>query len=75
MLQGCGYEYSPSRGDPEYPVAPGTMFQVSLHVQCSAFVTESPLCHPVRLCSACTTAPAQLDIAYPCPRSFFIATQ
>lgn len=25
--KGCGYEYSPSRGDPEYPVAPGTMFQ------------------------------------------------
>ncbi|PSC75031.1 Rubredoxin [Micractinium conductrix] len=26
-LQGCGYEYSPKRGDPEYPVAPGTQFQ------------------------------------------------
>ena len=24
----CGYEYKPSRGDPEYPVAPGTQFQV-----------------------------------------------
>ncbi len=26
--KGCGYEYSPKRGDPEYPVAPGTAFQV-----------------------------------------------
>ncbi|KAI7842041.1 hypothetical protein COHA_004241 [Chlorella ohadii] len=25
--KGCGYEYSPKRGDPEYPVAPGTAFQ------------------------------------------------
>ncbi|PSC74856.1 Rubredoxin [Micractinium conductrix] len=25
--KGCGYEYSPKRGDPEYPVAPGTQFQ------------------------------------------------
>lgn len=28
--KGCGYEYSPKRGDPEYPVAPGTTFQVLL---------------------------------------------
>ncbi|KAL4447643.1 hypothetical protein ABPG75_004862 [Micractinium tetrahymenae] len=25
--KGCGYEYLPSRGDPEYPVAPGVPFQ------------------------------------------------
>lgn len=24
---GCGYEYSPKRGDPEYPVAPGVFFE------------------------------------------------
>lgn len=26
--QGCGYEYSPAKGDPEWPVAKGTKFQV-----------------------------------------------
>jgi rubredoxin len=25
--KGCGYEYSPRRGDPEYPVSPGVQFQ------------------------------------------------
>lgn len=25
--KGCGYEYSPRKGDPEYPVSPGTQFQ------------------------------------------------
>lgn len=24
----CGYHYEPSKGDPEFPVAPGTKFQV-----------------------------------------------
>lgn len=24
----CGYEYKPAKGDPEYPVSPGTQFQV-----------------------------------------------
>ena len=24
----CGYEYLPKRGDPEYPISPGTPFQV-----------------------------------------------
>lgn len=27
--KGCGYQYSPKTGDPEYPVAAGTKFQVS----------------------------------------------
>lgn len=26
--KGCGYEYSPKKGDPEYPVSPGTKFEV-----------------------------------------------
>ena len=26
----CGYEYSPKEGDSEYPISPGTPFQVSL---------------------------------------------
>lgn len=30
--KGCGYEYSPKRGDPEYPVAPGTTFQVCCYL-------------------------------------------
>lgn len=25
---GCGYEYSPKNGDPEYPITPGTYFTV-----------------------------------------------
>ena len=25
---GCGYEYSPKNGDPEYPITPGTYFKV-----------------------------------------------
>lgn len=24
---GCGYEYTPRAGDPEYPVPPGTLFE------------------------------------------------
>ena len=27
----CGYLYKPKDGDPEYPVAPKTQFQVSAH--------------------------------------------
>ncbi len=26
---GCGYEYQPKNGDPEYPITPGTYFTVS----------------------------------------------
>ena len=26
---GCGYEYQPKNGDPEYPITPGTYFSVS----------------------------------------------
>ena len=29
----CGYEYSPKEGDSEYPISPGTPFQVSLPSQ------------------------------------------
>ena len=25
---GCGYEYQPKNGDPEYPITPGTYFTV-----------------------------------------------
>ena len=28
--KGCGYEYQPKKGDPEYPISAGTQFQVSL---------------------------------------------
>lgn len=28
VCKSCGYEYKPKAGDPEYPVAPGTQFQV-----------------------------------------------
>ncbi len=27
----CGYQYDPKKGDSEYPVSPGTKFEVSLH--------------------------------------------
>lgn len=30
----CGYKYEPSKGDPEFPVAPGTKFQVSFDRMC-----------------------------------------
>jgi hypothetical protein len=26
--KGCGYEYMPEKGDPDFPVAKGTLFQV-----------------------------------------------
>jgi hypothetical protein len=26
--KGCGYEYTPEKGDPDFPVAKGTLFQV-----------------------------------------------
>ena len=29
FCKGCGYEYKPSKGDPEYPISAGTYFQVS----------------------------------------------
>lgn len=28
QCKGCGYVYEPKRGDPEYPIAPGTKFEV-----------------------------------------------
>ncbi len=28
FCRGCGYEYKPSKGDPEYPISAGTYFQV-----------------------------------------------
>lgn len=28
ICAGCGYEYMPKNGDPEYPITPGTMFTV-----------------------------------------------
>lgn len=27
FCKGCGYEYKPSKGDPEYPISAGTYFQ------------------------------------------------
>ena len=29
VCKGCGYEYRPAKGDPEYPISPGTYFRVS----------------------------------------------
>lgn len=29
FCRGCGYEYKPSKGDPEYPISAGTYFQAS----------------------------------------------
>lgn len=29
QCKGCGYEYKPERGDPEFPVARGTLFQAT----------------------------------------------
>ena len=29
ICAGCGYEYLPKNGDPEYPITPGTPFAVS----------------------------------------------
>lgn len=31
---GCGYEYKPKNGDPEYPITPGTYFTVSFSGPC-----------------------------------------
>jgi hypothetical protein len=28
--KGCGYEYSPDKGDPDFPISRGVKFQVSL---------------------------------------------
>jgi len=28
--KGCGYTYTPSQGDPEYPIARGTQFSVRI---------------------------------------------
>lgn len=28
VCAGCGYEYMPKSGDPEYPITPGTYFMV-----------------------------------------------
>ena len=28
QCKGCGYEYKPGQGDPEFPIAKGTLFQV-----------------------------------------------
>ncbi len=28
VCAGCGYEYMPKNGDPEYPITPGTLFTV-----------------------------------------------
>ena len=28
FCRGCGYEYQPNKGDPEYPISAGTYFQV-----------------------------------------------
>ena len=30
VCKGCGYEYKPPKGDPEYPISPGTYFRVCL---------------------------------------------
>ena len=30
FCRGCGYEYKPSKGDPEYPISAGTYFTVLL---------------------------------------------
>ena len=49
--KGCGYEYTPKRGDPEYPVAPGTPFQAS------ARLPAAPPCAP--RCDALTRAANQ----------------
>lgn len=31
QCKGCGYEYSPEKGDPDFPVSRGTRFQVGLY--------------------------------------------
>ena len=28
ICKGCGYEYKPQKGDPEYPISPWTYFRV-----------------------------------------------
>lgn len=30
FCRGCGYEYNPKKGDPEYPISAGTYFQARL---------------------------------------------
>lgn len=37
----CGFKYDPKAGDPDYPVSPGTKFQVR---QCPFYRSSNPLC-------------------------------
>ena len=36
--KGCGYEYKPGKGDPEYPISAGTYFQASRCTRCPLMI-------------------------------------
>ena len=47
FCKGCGYEYKPAKGDPEYPVAAGTLFGVSLRLCLSLTTREMGAFNPL----------------------------
>ena len=49
----CGFIYDPRKGDPEYPVGPGTQFKVILQsLPCSSDAICKGLSHAPLQCSA-----------------------
>ena len=52
--RGCGYVYSPKKGDPDYPVSPGTKFEVrSLQGVLSVGSHQTPYAAAGRAIYAC----------------------
>lgn len=49
--KGCGYSYTPKNGDPDYPVAPGTKFEVRHWSRCRE--VGRILCHRLSFCRPC----------------------
>jgi rubredoxin len=42
FCRGCGYEYKPGKGDPEYPISAGTYFTVSLPAKKKCWAPGDP---------------------------------
>ena len=52
QCKGCGYEYSPEKGDPDFPVAKGIRFQVGWMVEWVGLINKLPQ-HCQRLWRGC----------------------
>lgn len=63
VCAGCGYEYLPKNGDPEYPITPGTPFTV--RPQPAAQGNELVFCFKM---SPCCPSPEVCcgSVAWPC---------